>query len=106
MTMAGTEVDPATGMPKVEVDKPTSQITIDRLGAQKAKADELISDVNSERGQEIINKIHLHLMTRINKLIDDDGECKALKRILIDLGLTIDMGKLAADKLRNMVIKK
>jgi len=104
--MGGTDVDPASGMPVSEVERPISQSTLDRLGAQKAKADQLISDVNSERGQEIINKIHLHLMTRINKLVDEDGECKALKRILIDLGLTIDMGKLAADKLRNMVIRK
>lgn len=104
--MAGTDVDPASGMPISEIEKPSNQAALDRLGTQKAKADQLISDVNSERGQEILNKIHLHLMTRINKLIDEDGECKALKRVLIDLGLTIDMGKLAADKLRNMVIKK
>lgn len=104
--MAGTDVDPASGMPRSEVEKPSSQATLDRLGAQKAKADQLISDVNSERGQEILNKIHLHLMTRINKLIEEDGECRSLKRLLVDLGVTIDMGKLAADKLRNMVIKK
>ncbi len=104
--MAGTDVDPASGMPRSEVEKPQSQATLDRLGAQKAKADQLISDVNSDRGREIINKILDHFTLRVNKLIEEDGECKSLKRVLVDLGLTIDMGKLAADKLRNMVIKK
>ncbi len=104
--MAGTDVDPASGMPRVEMEKPSSQATLDRLSNQKAKADQLISDVNSERGKEIINKILDHFMLRVNTLIAEDGECKSLKRVLVDLGLTIDMGKLAADKLRNIVIKK
>ena len=104
--MAGTEVDPATGMPVSEVERPISQSTLDRLGAQKAKADQLIGDVNSERGQEIINKIHAQLASRITTLINEDGECRALKRLLLGMSVDIDMGKLAADKLRNMVIRK
>ena len=104
--MAGTDVDPATGMPISEVEKPSNQATLDRMSNQKAKADQVISDVNSERGKEIINKILEHFTLRVNTLITEDGECKSLRRVLVDLGLTIDMGKLAADKLRNMVIKK
>jgi len=104
--MAGTDVDPASGMPRIEVEKPSNQTTLDRLGAQKAKADQLISDVNSAGGREIINKIHSQLVIRINTLINEDGECKALKKLLLGLSVDIDLGKLAADKLRNMVMKK
>jgi hypothetical protein len=45
-------------------------------------------------------------MARVNELVNNDGECKALKRLLIDMGVTIDVGKVAADRLVNLVTKK
>jgi len=100
------DVDPASGLPKTEAGGTTNQVLLDRLGAQKAKADQMLREVESESGKEILNKIHTHLMSRVNELVNNDGECKALKRLLIDMGVTIDVGRVAADKLVHLVTKK
>jgi hypothetical protein len=99
-------VDPVSGLPQVEPIGTTNQSLLDRFGAQKAKADLLLHEVESEKGKEILNKIHAHLMARVNELVNNDGECKALKRLLIDMGVTIDVGKVAADRLVSLVTKK
>jgi len=100
------EVDPVSGLPKTEAGGTTNQVLLDRFGAQKAKADQLLRDVDSEGGREILNKIHANLMTRVNELAINDGECRALIKLLTGMGMTIDVGKFAADKLVKLVTKK
>ena len=101
------EVDPVTGQPKVSVTaEDADRAKYDRLLAQKSKADQLAESLASERGQRVINKIEEHLLSRVNKLIDEDGECKALKRLLIDMGITINVGEVAVRNLTRLVMKK
>ncbi len=100
------ETDPATGMPKSEVEKKSNVERFNRLSEQKAKSDQLVEDIGTEKGKLILHKIQEHLLTRVNKLIDEDGECKALKRLLIDMGVTISIGDMAVERLMKLVMKQ
>ena len=100
------QVDPATGLPISEVEKKSDIEAFNRFNNQKAKSDQLVADINSEKGQIVLNKIKEHLLNRVNKLIEEDGECKALKRLIVDMGLQINIGEMAAEKLMRLVIKK
>ena len=100
------EVDPASGLPISQVEKKSDMERFNRLSEQKARSDQLVEDINSEKGQMVLNKVKEHLLNRVNKLIDEDGECKALKKLLIDMGLQINVGEMAADRLMRLVMKK
>jgi len=100
------EVDPATGLPKVEMEKKANVERFNRLSEQKAKSDQLVEDIGTEKGQLILHKIQEHLLNRVNKLIDEDGECKSLKKLLIDMGVTISVGDMAVERLMRLVMKK
>ena len=99
------EVDPATGLPKVEVEKKSEIDRFNRLDGQRSRSEQLLDDLNSEKGTVILNKIKEHLLNRVNKLIEEDGECRALKRLIVDMGVTINIGEVAIDKLMKMVMK-
>lgn len=100
------ETDPSTGMPKSEVEKKSNIERFNRLDGQRVQSDQLINDLGTEKGQLILNKIREHLLKRVNKLIDEDGECKALKRLLVDMGVTISVGNMAVERLMKLVMKK
>lgn len=100
------EVDPVTGLPKVETEKKSEVEKFNRLDAQRSRSDQLLDDLSSERGTLVLNKIKEHLLARVNKLIEEDGECKAMKRILVDMGVTINIGEMAIEKLMRLVVKK
>ena len=100
------EVDPVTGQPKSSTEKGVSPERYDRLLGQKGKADQLSGDIESEKGQLILNKIQEHLLNRVNKFIDEDGECRALKRVLIDMGMTLNIGEIAVKNIMRLVAKK
>ena len=100
------ETDPASGLPKSEVEKKSNIERFNRLDGQRAQSDQLINDLGTEKGQLVLNKIREHLLKRVNKLIDEDGECKALKRLLVDMGVTISVGDMAVERLMKLVMKK
>lgn len=100
------EVDPVSGLPKEEGEKSISANKYNVLNEYKAKADELEGSLKSETGQAVLNKIQEHLLGRVNKLIDEDAECKALKRLLIDMGITINIGDKAVENLMKFVTKR
>lgn len=100
------EVDPASGLPISQVEKKPDVERFNRLDGQRAQSDQLINDLGTEKGQLILNKIREHLLKRVNKLIDEDGECKALKRLLVDMGVTISVGDMAVERLMKLVMKK
>lgn len=100
------EVDPASGLPISQVEKKSDMERFNRLDGQRAQSDQLISDLGTEKGQLVLNKIREHLLKRVNKLIDEDGECKALKRLLVDMGVTISVGDMAVERLMKLVMKK
>jgi hypothetical protein len=99
------EVDPVTGSPKVSTEKGISPERYDRFLVQKGKADQLAGDIESGKGQLILNKIQEHLLNRVNKLIEEDGECKALKKVLIDMGITLSIGEIAVKNIMRLVVK-
>lgn len=101
-----TEVDPASGLPISQVEKKSDIGRFNRLDVQRAQSDQLINDLGTEKGQLILNKIKEHLLKRVNRLIDEDGECKALKRLLVDMGVTISVGDMAVERLMKLVMKK
>ncbi len=100
------EVDPVSGLPKEEVAKVSNLERYNRLNDQKARSDQLQEGLVSETGQTVLNKIQEHLLTRVNELIDADPQCKALKRLLVDMGITVSMGTKAVERLMKLVMKK
>lgn len=100
------EVDPVTGYPKEETEKNGNIEKYNRLSVQKGKSDQLQDSLNSETGQVVLNKIQEHLLTRVNKLIDEDAECRVLKRLLVDMGITINIGAKAVEGLMRLVMKR
>jgi len=100
------EVDPVTGMPKIETEKKSEVEKFNRLDGQRSRSDQLLDDLSSEKGTLVLNKIKEHLLARVNKLIDEDGECRALKRLVVDMGVTINIGEVAIEKLMKMVSRK
>lgn len=100
------EVDPVTGLPKEETEKDGNVARYNRLTDQKARSDQLNESLNSETGQMVLHKIQEHLLMRVNKLIDEDAECKALKRLLVDMGVTINIGEKAVEGLMKLVMKR
>ena len=101
------EVNPVTGYPVMPEDKSASTTEkYNRLSEQKARSDQLQDGLSSEPGQIVLNKIKEHLLIRVNKLIDEDAECRALKRLLVDMGVTINIGERAVEGLMRLVMKK
>ena len=100
------EVDPVTGLPIEAIEKKSDTEKVARLDAQKRRSDELVDGLLSDKGQIILNKIQDHLLNRVNKLINEDGECLALKKLLVDMGLEINIGEMAVDRLLKLVIRK
>ena len=100
------DVDPVSGLPKEEVAKTTNIERYNRLNDQKSRSDQLQESLVSETGQTVLNKIQEHLLTRVNELIDADPQCKALKRLLVDMGITVSMGTKAVEGLMRLVMKK
>ncbi len=99
------EVDPVTGDPKIPEDKKDTKNEA-RFNVLKGKADQLAGDVASEKGQMILNMMQSHLLARINELIKADGQCMGIIKILTDMGITLDFGQMATEKLMQMVMKK
>jgi len=102
----GAEVDPASGIPKSEIEKPSTVEKYNRLNEQKARSDQLVESLNSEQGQMVLNEIKECLLARVNKLIDDDPECRVLKRLLVGMGIKISLGEKAIDNLMKLVMRK
>ncbi len=100
------EVDPVTGYPIGEIDNAEMTAKNLRLREQKARSDQLQASINSETGQAIINKIQEQLLARVNKLIDEDAECNALKKLIIGMGLEIHLGERAVQNLIRLVVRK
>lgn len=102
------EVNPVTGYP-IDPEEKTAErdaLKYGRLNDQKAKSDQLQESLSSETGQMVLNKIQEHLLLRVNKLIDEDAECKTLKRLLVDMGITINIGAKAVEGLMRLVMKR
>ena len=100
------EVDPVTGYPKEETEKDGNVEKYNRLNELKGKSDQLQDSLHSEAGQMVLNKIQEHLLLRVNKLIDEDAECKALKRLLVGMGIEINIGAKAVEGLMRLVMKR
>jgi hypothetical protein len=99
------EVDIVTGEPIFPGEKQVNPDLLRHLEDSRAKADQLKSSLATEKGQDLLHLIQQQLATRINKLIDEDGECKALKKLLMDMGVTINLGERASERLLRMVMK-
>ena len=108
------EVDPVTGYPKEETEKDGNVEKYNRLNEQKGKSDQLKDSLQSETGQMVLQKIQEHLLAGINEFMDADpkdlvaiqARCKALKRLLIDMGVTINLGAKAVEGLMRLVMKR
>ena len=100
------EVNPVTGYPKEDTEKDSNIEKYNRLTDQKGKSDQLQDSLSSETGQMVLNKIQEHLLARVNELIEADPQCKALKRLLVDMGITINIGSKAVEGLMRLVMKR
>lgn len=100
------EVNPVTGLPREETEKVADIEKYNRLSDQKGKSDQLQESLSSETGQMVLHKIQEHLLARINELIEADPQCKALKRLLVDMGITINIGEKAVEGLMRLVMKR
>ena len=97
------EVDIPSGLPKEAIDKKDSD-KISHLETRKTKSQELMADLVSDSGKTIINKIKEHLLMRVNKLMDEDPECKTLKKLLVEMGVEVNMGEEAIDRLTRLLV--
>jgi len=100
------EVDPVTGYPKEEIEKIANVDRYNRLNDRKARSDQLQGSLNSDTGQAVLNKIQEHLLVRVNKLIDEDAECRTLKKLLVGMGIEINIGEKAVEGLMRLVMKR
>jgi hypothetical protein len=100
------EVDPVTGQPISEVEKTKDLEKYGRFNDQKAKADQLRADLDSDAGKSVLSCIQEQLVTRINKLIEEDAECRALKKLIVGMGVTLNFGDNAVKGLMRLLIKK
>ena len=108
------EVNPVTGYPKEETEKDGNVEKYNRLNDLKGRSDQLQDSLNSETGQMVLNKIQEHLLAGMNEFIDADpkdlvaiqARCKALKRLLVDMGITINIGAKAVEGLMRLVMKR
>ena len=101
------EVDPVTGYP-IDVSGSDKKDTAkyNRLNEQKANSEQLQQSLNSEVGQTVLHRIQEHLLARVNELMESDPQCKALKRLLVDMGVTINMGEKAVERLMRLVVRQ
>lgn len=100
------EVNPVTGYPKEETEKPNEVEKYNRFNERKAKADQLQESLSSETGQTVLNKIQEQLLIRVNKLIDEDVECRTLKKLLVGMGIEINIGEKAIEGLMRLLTKR
>lgn len=100
------EVNPVTGQPREEKEKDGNVEKYNRLNDQKGRSDQLQESLSSETGQMVLNKIQEHLLVRVTKLIDEDAECRALKRLLVGMGIEINIGAKAVEGLMRLVMKR
>ena len=100
------EVDPVTGYPKEESEKDGNVEKYNRLNEQKGRSDQLQDSLQSETGQMVLHKIQEHLLIRVNKLIDEDVECRVLKKLLIGMNVEINIGAKAVEGLMRLVMKR
>ena len=98
-------VDPTTGLPKEVIEGKRQMELALKLEAQKGKSQELSNDIGSEQGQFILSKIKEHFLSRVNELISNDERCMAYKKLLIDMGVQINMGEFAVERLMKLVEK-
>ena len=100
------EVNPVTGYPKEESEKDGNVEKYNRLNDQKGRSDQLQESLSSETGQMVLNKIQEHLFQRVNKLIDEDAECRVLKKLLTGMSVEINIGAKAVEGLMRLVMKR
>lgn len=98
-----TEIDPVTGYPKE--DKPLDPTKVVHLTGQKERAEVLKASIASETGQAVLLKIQEHLMSRVSALMRDDPESRVLMKLLVDMGITVNIGQMAVQRLMKMVTK-
>lgn len=100
------EVNPVTGYPKEETERDGNVEKYNRLNEQKGRSDQLQDSLQSETGQMVLHKIQEHLLIRVNKLIDEDVECRVLKKLLIGMNVEINIGEKAVEGLMRLVMKR
>ena len=96
------EIDAKTGLPKRVIDKEKQSEAIGRLEKNRADAIRMEDDLSSEKGQMLCNLIQEHLLERIDKFVDEDPECRILKKLLIKMGMVINFGKQATDRIMSL----
>ncbi len=99
-----TEIDPVSGYPKE--DKPLDSSKSAVLLERQARAELLKASIASETGQTLLGYIQEVLLARVKVLMENDAESKSLVKILTNMGLTIDIGQEAVNRLMKKVIKK
>jgi len=104
----GAEVDIVTGSPidPVEAEMKRNASKYNHLNDQKARSDQLSESLKSEVGQTVLYKIEEQLLSRVNVLISKDEQCLALKKLLVNMGIELDVGKRAVEGLMRLVVRK
>lgn len=100
-----TYIDIVTGLPISPSDKAKDIENFGKLESNKGRGDQLQAALSSDPGQTLLNEIQETLMNRINTLVNEDAECKALKRLLVNMGVKLDLGKKASERLMRLVVK-
>jgi ribosomal protein S25 len=100
------EVDQVTGLPLSVVEQDKKAEKYAQANEKKAKADQLRADLESEAGKSVLSCIEEQFLNRVNKLISEDPECVAYKKIIVSMGVTLQLGEKAVKDLMTLLIKK
>jgi ribosomal protein S25 len=100
------EVDPVTGQPLSISDQDKKAEKYAQANEKKAKADQLRADLDSDVGKSVMSCIEEQFLSRVNKLINEDPECLAYKKIISGMGVTLSFGDKAVKDLMRLLIKK
>lgn len=93
------EVDIVSGKPKdlVQAEKKGErQAKNQRL---QAVGEEIQKELKETQGKHFVKVIRGQLEIRIDSLVHNDPECKAYVSILNELGITLNVARLAAERL-------
>ena len=85
----GHKTDIVSGFPAENETESTQEKQLAKLRDRQAKHEATLSDLQSEKGQRVIEKVHEALDNRVMELVKEDETARALMSVLESFGAEI-----------------
>lgn len=100
----GVDVDIVTGKPLSQVKQERKHELLRTAEEAKHKAMQIVNDLSTPMGKELMNLVYEGLVNRINFLVKEDTECQVYVEILRKLKQEIDVApRIAELSIRNYI---